>query len=196
MNQRFIYLASASPRRRELLDQIGVRYRVCPVDIDESVQPDEAPRDYVRRVAAEKAIAAAARLDTDVTVLAADTTVVIEGQALGKPRDRDDALDMLMRLSAQEHEVLTAVCAMHGGESRTGVSATRVVFRPISNSEMAAYWDTGEPSDKAGAYSIQGRAAIFIERIEGSYSGVMGLPLYETARLLQQCGVDVMSEGP
>ncbi|MDH3589847.1 MAG: Maf family nucleotide pyrophosphatase, partial [Gammaproteobacteria bacterium] len=171
MNQRFIYLASASPRRRELLDQIGVRYRLCPVDIDETPQPGEAPLDYVRRVAGEKAAAAAEQLHesgSEGTVLAADTTVVIDGDTLGKPRDRAEGLAMLARLSAAEHDVLTAVCAVHDGRLHADTSATRVVFRNISDSERKTYWASGEPSDKAGAYSIQERGAVFIERIEGS----------------------------
>ncbi|MBT8136755.1 MAG: septum formation inhibitor Maf [Gammaproteobacteria bacterium] len=194
MNQRFIYLASASPRRRRLLDQIGVRYEVHPVEIDETPQPGEVPRDYVKRVAREKAVAAAALLPQAAPVLAADTTVVIDGRTLGKPRDHDDALQMLGQLSDSEHEVLTAVCAIHDNEALSELSSTRVYFRNISHSEREHYWASGEPADKAGAYSIQGRGAIFIERIEGSYSGVMGLPLFETARLLGRCGIDVMDK--
>ncbi len=194
MNQRFIYLASASPRRRALLDQVGVRFRTCPVPIDESWRNGELPGDYVSRMAREKADVAAQSIDNTEVILAADTSVVIDGVVLGKPRDREDGMAMLTRLSASEHEVLTAVCVRQGDRVISDLSATRVVFRSLGQNEMDAYWATGEAVDKAGGYSIQGLAAVFIERIEGSYSGVMGLPLFETVRLLQQCGVDILSQ--
>ncbi|MDH3645618.1 MAG: Maf family nucleotide pyrophosphatase [Gammaproteobacteria bacterium] len=194
MNQRFIYLASGSPRRRALLEQIGVRFRVNPVDIDESRIGDEPPVDYVLRLAKEKAAAATDLLRDDNAVLGADTTVVVGGDVLGKPRDREEGLAMLSRLSAAEHKVLTAVCVLHNDQAHTELSSTRVVFRKLDRMEVERYWATGEPNDKAGAYSIQGRGAVFIEHIEGSYSGVMGLPLFETARLLQKCGIEIMRQ--
>jgi septum formation protein len=185
-----LYLASASPRRRELLDQIGVRYEARPVQVDESRQPREAARDYVSRLARAKA-------ETVWTlsgpggraVLAADTAVVLAEAILGKPRDRGEALAMLEQLSGRTHEVLTAVAlrTARGLESR--VNASRVKFRALTPEEIEKYWETGEPRDKAGAYAIQGRAAVFIESLEGSYSGVMGLPLFETAELLARAGI-------
>ncbi len=190
MNQRFIYLASGSPRRRTLLDQVGIPYRVQPADIDETLTGNETPHDYVCRLARQKAEAVAASLDNDPVVLAADTTVVVGGEVLGKPRDRQDALSMLDRLSGRQHEVLTAVCVVRGPLTREALSETRVWFRPLSAGELADYWDTGEPADKAGAYSIQERAAVFVQRIDGSYSGVMGLPLFETAQLLTEFGFE------
>lgn len=193
MNQPFIHLASGSPRRRELLAQIGVPFRPCPVDIDESRAPRETPADYVRRVSLDKAREASRRVADGAPVLAADTAVVIEGEALGKPRDRDDALAMLARLSDREHEVLTAVVVLHAGEEHHALSASRVRFRRTTGAEREAYWLTGEPRDKAGAYAIQGRGALFVASLNGSYSGVMGLPLYETAALLQRCGFALLA---
>jgi septum formation protein len=185
------YLASASPRRRELLDQIGVRYEARPVEVDESRQPREAPRDYVTRLARAKAETAWNLFEPDTVraVLAADTAVVLGDLILGKPRDRADALAMLGKLSGRAHEVLTAVAlrTARGLESR--VSASRVTLRALEAGEIERYWDTGEPRDKAGAYAIQGRAAMFVESLEGSYSGVMGLPLFETAELLNRAGI-------
>ena len=186
-----LYLASASPRRRELLDQIGVRYEPRPVQVDESRQPREAPRDYVTRLARAKAETAWTLFGPDAgrAVLAADTAVVLADLILGKPRDRGDALAMLEKLSGRTHEVLTAVAlrTARGLESR--LSASQVKVRTLKQEEMEGYWDTGEPRDKAGAYAIQGRAAVFIESLEGSYSGVMGLPLFETAELLARAGI-------
>ncbi len=191
MVQDILFLASGSPRRRELLDQIGVRYEPRPVQVDESRQPREAPRDYVTRLARAKVETAWTLLGHEAAhaVLAADTAVVLGEAILGKPRDRGDALDMLERLSARTHEVLTAVAlrSSRGVESR--LSASRVRFRALAPQEIESYWETGEPHDKAGAYAIQGRGAVFIESLEGSYSGVMGLPLYETAQLLARAGI-------
>ena len=191
MASNTLYLASASPRRRELLDQIGVEYRARPVQVDESRQPREPPRDYVTRLARAKAETAWTLFGPDAAraVLAADTAVVLADSILGKPRDRSEALAMLGRLSGRMHEVFTAVALRteRGLESR--VSASRVKLRELKPDEIESYWDTGEPSDKAGAYAIQGRAAVFIETLEGSYSGVMGLPLFETAELLARAGI-------
>jgi len=192
MNDDFdIYLASASPRRRELLEQIGIRYRQLPVDVPEVQEEDEVAEMYVLRVALDKARAGRASVGADycAPVLGADTAVVIDGEVLGKPRDRDDALAMLARLSGRWHQVMSAVALVGAeGEEYSRLSVNAVQFREITPQEAEAYWETGEPSDKAGGYAIQGRAAVFIERIEGSYSAVMGLPLFETAELLKQTG--------
>ena len=181
-------LASVSPRRRELLAQIGVPHIVAGAHIDEAVLPHETPREYVARLAQEKALAIWRR-GQELPVLAADTTVVLDDVVFGKPRDRADGLSMLQRLSGRSHEVLTAVALADksGVEVRTSASAVR--FRKLTPDECAAYWETGEPRDKAGGYAIQGWGAVFIESLTGSYSGVMGLPLYETAELLRAAGV-------
>lgn len=185
-----LILASASPRRRDLLDQIGLTFTVDPVDIDESRQPGEAASDYVERLAREKAQAGCQRHPGN-RVLGSDTTVVMDGEPLGKPTDRNDALAMLRRLSGRSHEVLSGV-ALAGPEGIEGcLVTTRVRFRELSGAEMAAYWETGEPADKAGAYGIQGRGSVFVTGIEGSYSNVVGLPLTETADLLARSGMAV-----
>lgn len=190
-----IYLASASPRRRELLRQLGIDCVVRPADVDESIRPRELPAEYVRRVAVEKACAVAASLaEPAVLVLAADTAVVHEGDILGKPCDRADALQMLARLSGSCHEVYTQVALVRGEDCRDALSRSEVRFRPIAASEAEAYWATGEPVDKAGAYAIQGLGAMFIESLRGSYSGVMGLPLFETARLLRAFGYRLLGD--
>ena len=187
MSTDFIYLASGSPRRRELLRQIGVSYRLIDTAVDETALEDEAPLAYVSRVAAAKANAGwqCSREPDDAPVLAADAAVVLDGSILGKPRDQADALDMLRRLSGRSHEVLTAVALRSAAGLDGRVSRSVVTFRSIDAAEAGAYWDTGEPRDKAGAYAIQGRAAVFIADLRGSYSGVMGLPLFETAELLR-----------
>ncbi len=191
MSTDFIYLASASPRRRELLQQIGVSFRVLGAAIDEAVLPGEAPAAYVARVAAAKAGSGwqGSREAAEVPVLAADTAVVLDGKILGKPKDRRDAEGMLQQLSGRTHEVLTAVALRTAGGLQSTLSRSEVTFRPVSAREAQAYWETGEPHDKAGAYAIQGRAAVFIADLRGSFSGVMGLPLFETAELLSAAGV-------
>jgi septum formation protein len=184
-----LYLASASPRRRALLDQIGVAHEVAPAEIDETRRPEEPPREYVLRLAREKALAVrAARAGRPV--LAADTAVVLGPTVYGKPRDREDALAMLAALGGRTHQVLTAV-ALAAGEERltSALSESTVELRALSAAECRAYWDTGEPADKAGAYAIQGLGAVFVRALHGSFSGVMGLPLYETAELLRAAGV-------
>jgi septum formation protein len=185
-----LVLASASPRRRELLIQIGVRHRVLAVDLDESRLPGETLEDFVQRLAMDKALAGWQALPAvaRAAVLGADTLVVLDGEPLGKPADRDDALTMLARLSGRSHEVLTAV-ALVTPEARVRLSRSRVTFRATSAAERLAYWDSGEPADKAGGYGIQGLGAIFVAHLEGSYSGVMGLPLFETAELLVEAGI-------
>ena len=185
-----IYLASASPRRSALLDQIGIAHRVQAVEVDESALASEPPDRYVRRLAVLKAetlwqqLAAAQRQP----VLGADTAVVLDSEILGKPRDEQDCLRMLGKLSARTHQVFTAVAlrAPAGCEARVNVS--EVTFRKLAAVEIRSYWRSGEPADKAGGYAVQGRAAIFIERIAGSYSGIMGLPLFETGELLAAVG--------
>lgn len=179
-----ICLASASPRRRALLAQIGVAHVVRPAHIDEALRAGESARDFVVRLAREKALAARAQ-DASLAVLGADTAVVLDGTIFGKPAGRDDAIDMLMRLSGRTHEVLTAVALATSGALAERLNASRVTFRVLTPAECGAYWDTGEPRDKAGAYAIQGRGAVFVQRLEGSFSGVMGLPLFETAELLR-----------
>ena len=194
MSEPTLYLASQSPRRRELLAQIGIEHQVLTVDVDESRLTGEDPDSYVERLACAKAASGwqaclAGKLPA-LPVLGADTVVVFEGLVLGKPRTAEEGKAMLRRLSGECHEVLTGVslCGERGQVSC--VSATQVWFRPLSDAEIDAYWNTGEPCDKAGAYGIQGLAARFVERIEGSYSGVVGLPLYETDALLRRYSVD------
>jgi septum formation protein len=181
-------LASVSPRRRELLAQIGVTFTVAAADIDETALSGEIPREYVARLARDKALAVV-RGGERLPVLAADTTVVLEGRIFGKPRDRAEALSMLGSLSGRTHEVLTAVALVDARGVSQRLSASSVRFRSVSAQEWAAYWETGEPGDKAGGYAIQGLAAVFIESLAGSYSAVMGLPLFETAELLREAGI-------
>jgi len=185
-------LASASPRRAELLAQIGLSFDVQVADIDETPRPGELALAYVERMALEKARAVQQMPGrTEQLVLGADTSVVIGGDILGKPVDCDEGLAMLARLSGQIHEVYTSVALVKGNRARVRVSINKVAFRQISVSEALAYWDTGEPQDKAGSYAVQGKAAVFISHLEGSFSGVMGLPLYETAELLNEFGLGV-----
>jgi len=201
MSDRFVYLASRSPRRRELLRQIGVAFEVFQLreaaqrraDIDETPLPGETAEAYVLRVSRDKAQAAAAmvgaRRVASRPVLAADTTVVCDGAILGKPADTADAVRMLGLLSGRAHRVLTAVAVARGENIDTRLSESQVWFRALAAGEIRRYVATGEPRDKAGAYAVQGRAAAFITRIEGSYSGIMGLPLAETAELLRIHGI-------
>jgi septum formation protein len=183
-----LVLASASPRRAALLSQLGLAFTVNAGDIDETRRPGEAVEDMVQRLALTKA-EAAARGET-LPVLGADTVVVVDGMVLGKPADRVEGLWMLTRLSGRAHEVLTAIALVHGRRCEVRLSRSVVTFRPISAAEAEAYWASGEPRDKAGGYGIQGIGGIFAERIEGSYSGIVGLPLAETEALLQAFGVD------
>jgi septum formation protein len=189
----FIYLASGSPRRSELLQQIGVPFKVIRGDLDETVGRGEAPLAYVSRLAFAKAETgwqlAEASVLAEAPVLAADTAVVLDGKILGKPKDMDDAMRMLSGLSGRTHEVLTAVALRALQGCQVKVSRSSVTFRLIDAEEVRRYWETGEPSDKAGAYAIQGYAAVFVADLKGSYSGVMGLPLFETAQLLEAAGM-------
>ena len=184
-----LILASASPRRRELLDQIGVAWRAHPGDVEEIPRAGESPEDFALRMAVTKARAAHDAVPGHLPVLGADTVVSIDGDILGKPRDREDALDMLGRLSGRTHTVLSAVALLHQGGCHQALSTTRVCFRDLSPDDRRAYWASGEPADKAGAYGIQGLGALFVAHIEGSYSGVVGLPLFETGELLRRCGL-------
>lgn len=184
-----LYLASKSPRRRELLAQIRVAFECLDVDVPEVLAPGEAPEAFVRRLARDKAGAGleiVADADADARVLGADTIVLIDDLVLGKPRDRDEGLAMLARLSGRKHRVLSAVALATGGDIRTELSDSEVEFREIGAAERERYWDSGEPADKAGGYAIQGAGALFVKHLSGSYSGVMGLPLYETGKLLAQ----------
>lgn len=186
-----ILLASASPRRSELLEQIGVAFAKLPVDIDESQRANETPDDYVCRMAVEKAQTGWVRQAGQLPALGADTTVVCDEQIFGKPTDKQDALNMLACLSDSSHQVLSAVALCRGDELALRLSKTSVRFRAISAEECERYWLTGEPWDKAGAYGIQGMGALFVAGIEGSYSGVVGLPLTQTAELLNLFDVPV-----
>ncbi|WP_233841350.1 Maf family protein [Dyella sp. 2HG41-7] len=190
-----LYLASQSPRRRELLGQLGVTFSVLDVDVEEVPLPDEAPVDYVRRVARDKAQAGwqsfASKASADALVIASDTEVVLDHRVFGKPRDADDAVEMLQTLSGRTHDVMSSVWMVSARQEQGDVCISRVRFAALSEATIAAYVATGEPFGKAGAYAIQGRGATLIEHLEGSYSGVVGLPLFETARLLRAFGVSV-----
>ena len=181
-----ILLASASPRRSELLRQVGIAHAIRPVTVDERAWPGEAPAAYVLRLAEAKARTLWEQLAADERrpVLAADTTVALEGEIFGKPADAAESRAMLQRLSGRTHQVHTAVALVHAGGAAARVSSSDVSLRELSAAEIDWYWSTGEPADKAGGYAVQGRAAIFIRHLAGSYSGVMGLPLFETWELL------------
>lgn len=191
-----LYLASRSPRRRALLDQIGIDYRLVTVAVKEIAAAGEGAEDFVCRVALEKATAGWKCLGVleQRPVLAADTVVVADGDILGKPRDEAEARDQLFRLSGGEHQVLSAVAIVSATRHAIRLSRSRVWFRPLSPTMIARYCATGEPMDKAGSYAIQGQAALFVRRLEGSYSGVMGLPLFETGELLRVAGLSVLIE--
>ncbi|KJZ12931.1 septum formation protein Maf [Halomonas sp. S2151] len=204
VNSPVLRLASASPRRRELLASIGVAVEIAPVDIDETPHPGEAARDYVARLARAKAKAVAgagagAEAETeawretglDLPVLGSDTSVVRDGEILGKPVDAEDAFVMLRSLSGRWHQVMTSVAVSGPAGVLEATVVSDVLMRELQDDEIRAYWRTGEPADKAGGYAIQGLASIFVERVEGSYSAVVGLPLYETASLLRRQRVPV-----
>jgi septum formation protein len=191
MGYESIVLASASLRRSQLLTQIGVHHDTWAAELDEQPDANERPADYVQRLAREKAQAARRALADrdDRPVLAADTTVVLDGRIFGKPAGEDDCVAMLTALSGRCHEVLTAVALHDGGRLRGALNVSRVTFGALTADECRRYWATGEPAGKAGAYAIQGYGAVFVARLEGSFSGVMGLPLFETAALLDAAGV-------
>lgn len=186
-----IRLASASPRRRQLLELIGVPHVVSPGDIDETPEAGERPDHYVMRLACEKA-KAIWQTERDLPVLGADTTVVIDDRILGKPESEADAVAMLTRLSGRVHVVHTGMALrMPDGREFMGISSTQVQFAHLTGPQMRAYWASGEPQGKAGAYAIQGLGAVFVSSITGSYTGVMGLPLYETSEMLRAAGIAV-----
>ena len=185
-------LASGSPRRRELLAGLGLRFEVRAADVDETPHPGESPRDYVLRLAREKAAAVARSGAPGELVLAADTTVVLEGEILGKPEDEEDARRMLRLLAGREHEVLTGVALQEvAGRQVAAVEATRVRMAPLDDREIGWYAATGEPQDKAGAYAIQGLGSLFVEAVEGNYSNVVGLPIPAVYRLFRELGYDL-----
>lgn len=193
--QPAIYLASKSPRRREMLEQIGVPYEPLVVTVDERRSDGETPEDYVVRLAREKAAAGAALMLARGLVvrpvLGADTLVICDGEVMEKPANQQQAATMLRRLSGREHQVLTAIAFNDGGRRDERLGQTRVRFRALSDTEIRAYWQTGEPRDKAGAYGIQGKGAVFVESIEGSYSNVVGLPIEQLFVSLQSFDIDV-----
>ncbi len=189
MNAPQLHLASSSPRRHEILTALGLTFTAAGVDVDEQPLPAEAPDAMVLRLAVLKARSAQA--DSRI-VLGADTAVVLGDLVFGKPRDEADALAMLAQLSGRQHQVMTGVAVLTGEEQQTVLSTTDVRFREIRPDEARSYWQSGEPRDKAGAYAIQGLGGAFVESINGSYSGVVGLPAFETAQLLQNAGLDVL----
>lgn len=190
-NGKQVVLASSSPRRAALLAQLGIGFVVIEPHVEEVPKVGETPLQYAARVAEDKARRVASKVP-ELPVLAADTVVVCDGRVLGKPRSREDGLAMLELLSGRQHRVITAVTVGRGGDFRTRVAETLVDFRRLTTKEREDYWETGEPQDKAGGYGIQGLGAIFVTAIAGSYSGVVGLPLAETAQLLREFGIDCL----
>jgi len=184
-----LYLASASPRRQELLTQLGVNFSIVEHDVDEVVRENESPEVYVERLAVEKANSGLQPDEVGIPVLGADTIVVCDGVILEKPKDKGDAAVMLKRLSGRSHQVLTAVALDNGNRKVSVVVSSTVWFGVVSDEDAARYWATGEPCDKAGGYGIQGLGGSFVSRIEGSYSAVVGLPIYETGQLLTQFSI-------
>lgn len=191
MKQDLIYLASQSPRRRELLTQINVPFKVLTVAVEEQHQSGESPAQYVERLACEKARAGVAVAKTGHPVLGSDTIVVLDGAILEKPKDKHDAMRMLRALSDNKHQVMTAIALADNSRCFVERVTTEVSFRALSDAEIEAYWNTGEPADKAGAYGIQGIAGKFVSNINGSYSAVVGLPLMETDRLIRRFMTDI-----
>lgn len=189
MSKPALHLASASPRRRELLSTLCIDFSYAGVDVDESALAEESPSDMVLRLAETKARMAFETGDYRVPVLGADTAVVLDDRIFGKPVSKEDALDMLACLSARKHVVLTGVVLLANGSLDTALSCTEVEFREIRPDEAEAYWQSGEPAGKAGAYAVQGLGGIFVSGLHGSYSGVVGLPIFETAELLRRAGI-------
>jgi septum formation protein len=186
-----LHLASSSPRRVEILKSLGLTFSAEGVDIDETPQPGEGVQELVLRLAEEKALAAAGQ--HDAVILGSDTVVALDGVIFGKPRGEADALDMLGKLSGRSHQVLTGVALIDGQRVFRDLSVTTVNFREIQADEALQYWQSGEPEGKAGAYAIQGLGGVFVESISGSYSGVVGLPVFQTAQLLRQAGIRVIA---
>ncbi len=191
MSNPVLHLASSSPRRRELLTALGLNFSYEGVAIDESALPGEAAPDTVLRLAASKARAAYDSGNYEMPVLGADTLVILDDRVFGKPRSKEEALNMLASLSGRRHQVLTGVALMANGELQTAESLTEVQFREIHPDEAEAYWQSGEPAGKAGAYAVQGLGGIFVSAINGSYTGVVGLPVFETANLLRRAGIEL-----
>jgi septum formation protein len=187
-----LHLASQSPRRQDILRSLGLSFTAAGVDVDEQRLQGELPEAMVLRLSRAKAMAA--DVDPSRIVVGADTLVVLEEVVFGKPKDREECLQMLASLSGRTHRVMTGVAVLASAEVQTVVSITEVKFREISPDETLAYWQSGEPCDKAGAYAIQGRGGIFVEAISGSYSGVVGLPIFETSQLLRNAGLRVLTE--
>ncbi|MFQ5993944.1 MAG: Maf family protein [Acidiferrobacterales bacterium] len=191
-----LYLASGSPRRAELLRQLGIDFEVVVPDVQELPRSGESPEHYVRRMAATKAQRVWRTIHQEGSpvypVLGADTCVVLDEEILSKPRDQSESAGMLRRLSGREHVVLTAVTVVDTATTRSALSTSRVAFRSLTEREIGRYWRTGEPADKAGAYALQGLGAAFVKKIDGSYSGVVGLPLHEVAQLLNEIGMEVL----
>ena len=190
-NSPRLHLASSSPRRQEILTALQLEFTAAGVDLDETPLDIETPKEMVLRLAEGKALAA--QKSADYVVIGSDTAVVLDDVALGKPRDRDDAINMLLSLSGHTHQVITGVAVSRGEAVSTALSSTDVKFREIHQDEAAVYWQSGEPCDKAGAYGIQGLGGAFVESINGSYSCVVGLPVFETVTLLREAGIDVMA---
>lgn len=190
MSIRPLYLASSSPRRQELLAQLGVDFSLVSAEIDESPRQDEEPLEYIQRMALQKALAGAQSIDSamDAWVIAGDTSLVLDNRILGKPKDAGEAKFMLSQLSARSHKVYSSVAVWHQGEVQSLINITEVTFTGLDADDITAYVASGEPLDKAGAYAIQGYAAKWVKNINGSYSGVMGLPLFELSQLLEQSG--------
>jgi septum formation protein len=191
--KQMLYLASQSPRRRELLTQMGVEFGVLDVDVPELRLPGEAPDQYVNRVAREKAAAGLLKVmsNPSALVLAADTEVVLNDEVFGKPNDAEDAARMLRMLSAKTHRVISCIWLVNAGNEQHAVCESRVQFKKLSQDDISRYLSTQQWQGKAGGYAIQGRAASFISDLQGSYSGVMGLPIFETSQLLKKFGIDV-----
>ena len=192
MNYPRILLASKSPRRAELLEQIGIHFEIISVDVPELLQAGESPAEFVQRLALEKARAGWLASEQSLPVLGADTIVVIGDKVLGKPVFEGDAEAMLAALSGRTHSVMTAVAVVMNKQESLRLSTSQVSFRETTEAERKAYVATGEPADKAGAYAIQGQASVFIDKLEGSYTGVMGLPLFETAEIFREFSIDVI----
>jgi septum formation protein len=193
-----LFLASASPRRREILERMGVRFEVLTQQAEEIVHADETPEVFVVRLALEKARSglAARPAGTTTPVLGADTAVVVDDTILGKPRDRAEATAMLEQLSGRSHRVLTGLALVDGERESTRLSLSTVTLRDLDAAEIERYWASGEPAGKAGAYAIQGRGGVFVEQLEGSYTGVMGLPMFETHDLLSDFGIAYQGHWP
>ncbi len=189
-----LILASGSPRRKLLLEQLGISFEIDPPDVDESVVTGEAPEAYVTRLSALKAQTVAANQDSEAVILAADTTVVLQGNILGKPESKEHGLQMLKELSGTRHDVLTGVSIFSVSRIETFWVRTEVAFRHLGEKEIAWYWETGEPQDKAGAYGLQGAGAAFVETLKGSYSNVIGLPLSETVSILRDFSIECLGQ--